>query len=171
MDALQDWALVYPSPARVLWVIVLILATVLVWSLFFCCWGSHSSSSPLERYLSAMEKQSKTKHQSQRKKKPKDKKSVSAALLNEGIAGVIKLATPLSQEKQKTKEKEKHEKKTEDVEEKKVGKDEKEEVKEEKPSTTVRKRNRRNLKVTIAPGTGTSASAEQERQHAFEKKR
>ncbi|XP_052389484.1 plectin-like isoform X2 [Carassius gibelio] len=160
MDALQDWALVYPAPAWVLWVIVLILATVLVWSLFFCCWGSQSSSSPLERYLSAMEKQSKTKHQSQRKKKPKDKKCVSAALLNEGIAGVIKLATPLSQEKQKTKEKEKHEKKTEDVEEKKVGKDEK----EEKPSTTVRKRNRRNLKVTIASGTGTSASAEQHSQ-------
>ncbi|XP_026080590.1 plectin isoform X7 [Carassius auratus] len=160
MDALQDWALVYPAPAWVLWVIVLILATVLVWSLFFCCWGSQSSSSPLERYLSAMEKQSKTKHQSQRKKKPKDKKSVSAALLNEGIAGVIKLATPLSQEKQKTKEKEKHEKKTEDVKEKKVGKDEK----EEKPSTAVRKRNRRNLKVTIASGTGTSASAEQHSQ-------
>uniref|UniRef100_A0A8C2KHP4 Plectin a n=1 Tax=Cyprinus carpio TaxID=7962 RepID=A0A8C2KHP4_CYPCA len=98
----------------------------------------------------------------QRKKKPKDKKSVSAALLNEGIVGVIKLATPLSQEKQKTKEKEKHEKKTEDEEEKKEGKYErKEEAKEEKPSTTVRKRNRRNLKVTIAPGTGTSASAEQ----------
>lgn len=100
----------------------------------------------------------------QRKKKPKDKKSVSAALLNEGIVGVIKLATPLSQEKQKTKEKEKHEKKTEDEEEKKEGKYErKEEAKEEKPSTTVRKRNRRNLKVTIAPGTGTSASAEQVR--------
>ncbi|XP_016407184.1 plectin-like isoform X3 [Sinocyclocheilus rhinocerous] len=161
MDALQDWALVYPALARELWVIVLVLATVLVWSLFFCCWGNQSSTSPLERYLSAMERQSKTKHQSQRKKAAKDKKSVSAALLNEGIVRVIKLATPLSQEKQKTKEKEKHEKKTEDEEEKKAGKDEKEEEKEEKPSTTVRKRNRRHLKVTIAPGTVTSASAEQ----------
>ncbi|XP_016104136.1 plectin-like [Sinocyclocheilus grahami] len=161
MDALQDWALVYPALARVLWVIVLVLATILVWSLFFCCWGNQSSTSPLERYLSAMERQSKTKHQSQRKKVAKDKKSVSAALLNEGIVRVIKLATPLSQEKQKTKEKEKHDKKTEDEEEKKAGKDEKEEEKEEKPSTTVRKRNRRHLKVTIAPGTVTSASAEQ----------
>ncbi|XP_016136919.1 plectin-like [Sinocyclocheilus grahami] len=157
MDSLQDWALAYPALARLLWVIVLVLATVLIWSLFFCCWGS--STSPLERYLSAMEKQSKTKHQSQRKKKPKDK-SVSAALLNEGIVGVIKLATPFSQEKQKKKEKEKHGKKTEE-EEKKEGKDEKEEEKEEKPSTTVRKRNKRHLKVTIAPGTVTSASAEQ----------
>lgn len=99
----------------------------------------------------------------QRKKKPKDK-SVSAALLNEGIVGVIKLATPLSQEKQKRKEKEKHGKKTEEEEEKKEGKDEKEEEeKEEKPSTTVRRRNKRHLKVTIAPGTVTPASAEQVR--------
>lgn len=99
----------------------------------------------------------------QRKKKPKDK-SVSAALLNEGIVGVIKLATPLSQEKQKKKEKERHRKKTEEEEEKKEGKDEKEEErKEEKPSTTVRKRNKRHLKVTIAPGTVISASTDQVR--------
>ncbi|RXN34430.1 plectin-like isoform X1 [Labeo rohita] len=65
MDTLQDWALAYPALARLLWVIVLVLATVLVWSLFFCCWGNQSSTSPLERYLSAMEKQSKTKHQGQ----------------------------------------------------------------------------------------------------------
>lgn len=51
MDVLQDWALEYPALARLLWVIVLVLATVLVWSLFFC-WGSQSSTSPLERYLS-----------------------------------------------------------------------------------------------------------------------
>ncbi len=92
----------------------------------------------------------------QRKKKPKDK-SVSAALLNEGIVGVIKLATPLSQEKRKKKEKEKHGKNTE--EEMKKEKEEK----EEKPSTTVRKRNKRLLKVTIAPGTVTPAPAEQVR--------
>lgn len=99
----------------------------------------------------------------QRKKKPKDK-SVSAALLNEGIVGVIKLATPLSQEKQKKKEKEKHGKKTEEEEEKKEGKDEKEEEgKGEKPSTKVRKRNKRHLKVTIAPGTVILASADQVR--------
>ncbi|CAM4636723.1 unnamed protein product [Leuciscus chuanchicus] len=165
MDALQDWALEYPALARLLWVFVLVLATVLVWSLFFCCWSNQSSTSPLEGYLSAMEKKSKTKHQSQRKKKPKDK-SVSAALLNEGIVGVIKLATPLSQEKQKKKEKEKekerHVKKTEEEEEKKEGKDEKEEEgKGEKPSTTVRKRNKRHLKVTIAPGTVISTSDDQ----------
>ncbi|RXN28523.1 plectin-like isoform X1 [Labeo rohita] len=160
MDTLQDWALAYPALARLLWVIVLVLATVLVWSLFFCCWGNQSSTSPLERYLSAMEKQSKTKHQGQRKKKPKDR-SVSAALLNEGIIGVIKLATPLSQEKQKKKEKEKPGKKTEGEEEKKEGKDEKKEEEREEKPTTVRKRNKRHLKVTIAPGTVTSASAEQ----------
>ncbi len=93
----------------------------------------------------------------QRKKKPKDK-SVSAALLNEGIVGVIKLATPLSQEKRKKKEKEKQGKNTEEEEEMNKEKEEK----EEKPSTTVRKRNKRLLKVTIAPGTVT-ASAEQVR--------
>ncbi len=96
----------------------------------------------------------------QRKKKPKDK-SVSAALLNEGIVGVIKLATPLSQEKRKKKEKEKHGKNTDEEEEMKKGKDEEE--KEEKPSTTVRKRNKRLPKVTIAPGTVTPAPAEQVR--------
>ncbi len=52
MDVLQDWAQAYPALAQLLWVIVLVLATVLVWSLFFCCWGSQSSTSPLERYLS-----------------------------------------------------------------------------------------------------------------------
>jgi len=52
MDALQDWALEYPALARLLWVIMLVLATLLVWSLFFCCWGNQSSTSPLERYLS-----------------------------------------------------------------------------------------------------------------------
>ncbi|XP_051520734.1 SAFB-like transcription modulator [Myxocyprinus asiaticus] len=165
MDALQDWALAYPAPARLVWVIVLVLATVLVWSLFFCCWGSQSSTSSLERYLSALEKHSKAKHQSQRKKKPKDK-CVSAALLNEGIVGVIKLATPLSQEKQRKKEKERQGKKTEEEDVKKEeGKDEKnEEGKKEKSSTTVRKRrNKSHLKVTIAPGTMTAASAEQVR--------
>ncbi|KAL7826940.1 hypothetical protein AOLI_G00321490 [Acnodon oligacanthus] len=53
MDALQDWALAYPAVARLLWVIVLVLATLLVWSFFFCCWDSRSSVSPLETYLSA----------------------------------------------------------------------------------------------------------------------
>lgn len=52
MDVLQDWALAYPALARLLWVILLVLATLLVWSLFFCCWGNQSSTSPLERYLS-----------------------------------------------------------------------------------------------------------------------
>ncbi|KAL7883793.1 hypothetical protein SRHO_G00014510 [Serrasalmus rhombeus] len=52
MDALQDWALAYPAVARLLWVIVLVLATLLVWSFFFCCWDSRSSVSPLETYLS-----------------------------------------------------------------------------------------------------------------------
>lgn len=97
----------------------------------------------------------------QRKKKPKDK-SVSVALLNDGIVGVIKLATPLTQEKQRKKEKQG--KKTEEEEGKKEErKDEKtKEGKEERPST-VRKRNKRHLKVTIAPGTVTKESAGQVR--------
>ncbi|XP_073714527.1 plectin a [Misgurnus anguillicaudatus] len=158
MDVLQDWTLAYPPLARLLWVFVLVLATVLVWCLFFCCWGSQSSTSPLERYLSAMEKKSKTKPQNQRKKKPKDK-GVSAALLNEGIVGMIKLATPLSKEKQRKKEKEKQGKKTEEEEEKnEEWKNEKKEEKEEKPST-LKKRNKRHLKVTIAPDTVMSESS------------
>ncbi|KAA0710219.1 Microtubule-actin cross-linking factor 1, isoforms 1/2/3/5 620 kDa actin-binding protein [Triplophysa tibetana] len=159
MDVLQDWALAYPALARLLWVIVLVLATVLVWGLFFCCWGSQSSTSPLERYISAIEKDSKTKHKSQRKKKPKDK-SVSAALLNEGIVGVIKLASPLTQENQRKKEKQR--KKTEEEEGKKVErKDEKMEEGKEERSSSVRKRNKRHLKVTIAPDTVTKESAGQ----------
>lgn len=98
----------------------------------------------------------------QRKKKPKDK-SVSAALLNEGIVGMIKLATPLSKEKQRKKEKNKQGKKTEEEEGKKEEwKDEKIEGKEEKPST-LKKRNKRHLKVTIAPGTVMSESSGQVR--------
>ncbi|KAI4871503.1 hypothetical protein NFI96_027170 [Prochilodus magdalenae] len=65
MDALQDWALAYPAVARLLWVIVLVLATLLIWSFFFCCWDSRSSVSPLETYLSATKKSAKPKHQSQ----------------------------------------------------------------------------------------------------------
>lgn len=97
----------------------------------------------------------------QRKKKPKDK-SVSAALLNEGIVGVIKLASPLTQEKQRKKEKQG--KKIEEQEEKKEERkdDKTEDGKEERPST-VRKRNKRHLKVTIAPGTVISESAGQVR--------
>ncbi|KAB5530762.1 hypothetical protein PHYPO_G00133130 [Pangasianodon hypophthalmus] len=233
MNALHDWVLAYPAPARLLWVLALVLATLLVWSLFFCCWENRSSVSPLERYLSAMKKNSKTKHQSQRKKKQKER-SVTSALVNDGIVGMITLATPPTQEKQMALKGEKKEKKPkalkalkeENKEEKqKVEKEEKQKpvkeekqkvvkeekqkvlkeekqkavkeekqkavkeekqkvvkeekqkaVKEEKQkviteekaekqdelenSTTVRKRNKRRLKVTIAPEAITFESAE-----------
>ncbi|MCI4391931.1 hypothetical protein PGIGA_G00140000 [Pangasianodon gigas] len=125
MNALHDWVLAYPAPARLLWVLALVLATLLVWSLFFCCWENRSSVSPLERYLSAMKKNSKTKHQSQRKKKQKER-SVTSALVNDGIVGMITLATPPTQEKQIALKGEKKEKKP------KTLKDLKEENKEEK---------------------------------------
>ncbi|TRY88242.1 hypothetical protein DNTS_022630 [Danionella cerebrum] len=91
-----------------------------------------------------------------RKRKPKDK-SVSAALLNEGIVGAIKLAAPLAQEKKKKWEKPGNKR---EAEEEKCKKDEDEqEVTEGKP-TSVRKRNKKHLRVTIAPETVTSASSE-----------
>lgn len=119
-------------------------------NLIFCCWFYNRVQ--MNKLISLL---------FQRKKKPKDK-NVSAALLNDGIVGVIKLATPLTQEKQRKKEKQG--KKTEEEEGKKEErKDEKtEEGKEERPST-VRKRNKRHLKVTIAPGTVTKESAGQVR--------
>lgn len=128
----------------------------------------------------------------QRKKKPKEK-SVTSALVNDGIVGMINLAAPPTQEKQKAlKEKQgedvkqekksekqvegakegkrpkerkgeeaKKEKAAEEVKEEKKAKqkekqekkvEEEKQVEEEKPAT-VRKRNKRHLKVTIAPGT------------------
>ncbi|KAL7826939.1 hypothetical protein AOLI_G00321480 [Acnodon oligacanthus] len=157
----------------------------------------------------------------QRKKKPKDR-SVTSALINDGIVGMINLAAPPTQEKLKAakgkqekqveeekeekrvkqekkkekqaeKEEKKKEKQAEEAKEEKRVKQEKkkeklveevkqdkkkekqgevvkekqaEEVKEEKKQdkegtpATVRKRNKRHLKVTIAPGTMTSESAE-----------
>ncbi|KAG9278925.1 plectin-like [Astyanax mexicanus] len=209
MDALQDWALAHPAPARLLWVMVLVLATLVVWSFFFCCWDVRSVS-PLETYLAVAKKSSKLKHQNQRKKKPKDK-TVTSALVNDGIVGMISLAATPTLEKQKITEEKKEKKQVEDVKTDKKGKQEKkkqvedvkkdekvkqekkkqvednkekevEEIKEEnkvqqkekqveklkeekkqaeeeKPAT-VRKRNKRHLKVTIAPGTVTSEPAE-----------
>ncbi|TSK31513.1 Plectin [Bagarius yarrelli] len=121
MDAFHDWVLAYPAPARLVWVLALVLATLLVWSLFFCCWETRSSVSPLERYLSAMNKSLKTKHQSQRKKKQKDR-SVTSTLLNDGIVGMITLATPPIQDKQMVLkgEKKEKEKKQAPVKEKKL---------------------------------------------------
>lgn len=51
MDVLTTWAVANPAVARLLCVLVLVLATFLVW-LFFCCYSWNQSSSPsLERYL------------------------------------------------------------------------------------------------------------------------
>lgn len=52
MDILTAWAVTNPAVARLLWVLVLVLATLLVWLFFFCCYSWNQSSSPsLERYL------------------------------------------------------------------------------------------------------------------------
>ena len=52
MDILTAWAVTNPAVARLLWVLALVLATLLVWLFFFCCYSWNQSSSPsLERYL------------------------------------------------------------------------------------------------------------------------
>lgn len=52
MDTLAAWAITNPAVARLLWVLVLVLATLLIWLLFFCCYSrNQSSSTSLERYL------------------------------------------------------------------------------------------------------------------------
>ncbi|KAK5854659.1 hypothetical protein PBY51_004836 [Eleginops maclovinus] len=74
MDALTAWAIANPAVARLLWVLVLVLATLLVWLFFFCCYSWNQRSSPsLERYLAVMVKHSESKAPTQRKKKPKEK--------------------------------------------------------------------------------------------------
>lgn len=52
MDVLTSWATTNPVVARLLWVLLLVVATFLVWLFFFCCysWNQNSSAS-LERYL------------------------------------------------------------------------------------------------------------------------
>lgn len=52
MDISTTWAASNPAVARLLWVLGLVLATLLVWFLSFCCYSwNHSSSPSLERYL------------------------------------------------------------------------------------------------------------------------
>ncbi|XP_069372539.1 plectin a isoform X32 [Paralichthys olivaceus] len=76
MDLLT--AVTNPAVARLLWVLALVLATLLVWLLFFCCYSwNQSSSSSLEKYLAVMTKRSKSKAPTQRKKKPKEKPTTS----------------------------------------------------------------------------------------------
>ncbi|XP_060753468.1 plectin a isoform X3 [Tachysurus vachellii] len=147
MDALHDWVLAYPAPARMAWVLALVLATLLVWSLFFCCWENRSSVSPLERYLSAMKKNSKTKHQSQRKKKQKEK-SATSALVNDGIVGMITLATPPTQEKQMVLKGDKKEKKQKDEKEEKLkeGKEEKQQAVKEQRQKVVKEEKQKAVK-------------------------
>ncbi|CAB1428370.1 unnamed protein product [Pleuronectes platessa] len=67
MDLLTAWAATDPAVARLLWVLALVLATLLVWLLFFCCYGwNQSSSSSLEKYLAVTTKRSKSKAPTQR---------------------------------------------------------------------------------------------------------
>ncbi|KAI9514420.1 hypothetical protein NQZ68_033538 [Dissostichus eleginoides] len=62
MDVLTAWAATNPAVARLLWVLVLVLATLLVWLFFFCCYSWNQRSSPsMERYLAVMVKRSKSK--------------------------------------------------------------------------------------------------------------
>uniref|UniRef100_UPI003AAC7685 plectin a isoform X1 n=1 Tax=Centroberyx gerrardi TaxID=166262 RepID=UPI003AAC7685 len=97
MDTLTAWALTNPAAARLLWVLVLVLATLLVWLFFFCCYTrNHSSSPSMERYLAVMVKHSKSKASSQRKKKPKDKQAA-CVQLEEAVA-VAEERVPSGQE-------------------------------------------------------------------------
>lgn len=51
MDVLTAWAVANPAMARLLWVLVLMLVTLLLW-LCFCCYSWNQSASPsLEKYL------------------------------------------------------------------------------------------------------------------------
>lgn len=50
MDVLAAWALANPAMARLLWVLLLVLVTLLLWVCFWCySWDQGSSS--LEEYL------------------------------------------------------------------------------------------------------------------------
>ena len=52
VDVLLAWAATNPAVTRLLWVLVLVVATLVVWALFFCCYARSRGSSPaLERYL------------------------------------------------------------------------------------------------------------------------
>ena len=52
MDILTAWVVTNPALDRLLWVLVLVLATVLVWLFFFCCYSWNQSAAPsMERYL------------------------------------------------------------------------------------------------------------------------
>ncbi|KAM7373522.1 hypothetical protein PAMP_008367 [Pampus punctatissimus] len=93
MDILTAWAVTNPAVVRILWVLVLVLATLLVWFFFFCCYTWNQRSLPsLERYLAVMAKNSKSKAPTQRKKKPKEKSAASVqveeAVLKESVAPV-----------------------------------------------------------------------------------
>ncbi|XP_067346971.1 plectin a isoform X6 [Channa argus] len=74
MDVLTAWAVTNPAVARLLWVLLLVLATLLVWVFFCCCYSWNQSSSPsLERYLEVMVKHDKSKAPAQKKKRAKEK--------------------------------------------------------------------------------------------------
>ncbi|KAM7384661.1 hypothetical protein PAMA_011828 [Pampus argenteus] len=83
MDILTAWAATNPAVLRILWVLVLVLATLLVWFFFFCCYIWNQRSSPsLETYLAG-------NVSFQRKKKPKEKSAASVqveeAVLKESV--------------------------------------------------------------------------------------
>ncbi|XP_061903122.1 plectin a isoform X2 [Entelurus aequoreus] len=69
MDPLTAW-----TGSRLLWILVLVLATLLVWFFSFCCYTwKQTSSASMERYLAVMVRRSRSKASTQRKKKPKEK--------------------------------------------------------------------------------------------------
>ncbi|XP_039875842.1 uncharacterized protein LOC120726380 [Simochromis diagramma] len=97
MDISTTWAASNPAVARLLWVLGLVLATLLVWFLSFCCYSwNHSSSPSLERYLAAMAKPSKSKAPTQKKKKAKEKAEKSASVQPEDV--VAKESVAIGQE-------------------------------------------------------------------------
>ncbi|KAM4538788.1 plectin a isoform 3-T3 [Odontesthes bonariensis] len=105
MDVLTAWAASDPAAARLLWVVLLVAATFLVW-LFFCCYSwNHSSSSSLERYLAVTVKKSKPKAPAQRKKKQKEKPVASSqseeVVLKEPAAHELEAPGPAARKRRK----------------------------------------------------------------------
>ncbi|XP_054619677.1 plectin a isoform X7 [Dunckerocampus dactyliophorus] len=135
MDMLTAWAVTNPAVARLLWILVLVLATLLVWCFSFCCytWNQSSSSASMERYLAVMVKRPGSKAPTQRKKKPKEK-HMDTVQVKEVMDTKVKDAKEIKKEKELVKD-------TKEIrKEKEVVKDAKEMKKEEKQQENKKKK-------------------------------
>ncbi|XP_048849517.1 plectin-like isoform X7 [Brienomyrus brachyistius] len=97
-----DWVFLDPAAAY-FWVLVLVLATLLVWAVFFCCaaW-KHEPAFLWDRRLTEVTKSSKKKHLSQKKKNPKPKGSLPVPVLSHDTVPSME-EEPLAAMKQRSK--------------------------------------------------------------------